>query len=720
MLKNYKKIIILTVLLFSLLYTNEVFGKSIIDQLGKTYETTPGNPDLVKFIRIRGKKVLVFEDNVNREIIQQLKHKQFVQFLEKSGKYCKIRIYHPEGIYEGWVNKFKVYNTKGIIRFYFGEPFIMESDVEEINPNDIEFEVNKTAWVMKDRAELLELPKENSKVIFDLYFGKEIYLKRQKSDYYMVEIYNDLKDEITTGWIKTKDVGTKEFYFAKYDRTMAEYNRKNNSIVTEISELEAYVVEQKEEIKELESELQLRNYQKAANIKILANSTYKRTNYLQEEKAIAEEIEGSVKRFKKEILSLRSQNYLMDKEIAKSSNLLFEINAEFITMSKQLNQHKSDLPSILQNLKKVYKEKKIYYLAHKEEIDRKIADKAKILKSKISDKNTNPILTAQCKELENLYKIKLDEFERVKAEMSKSDISKKKYEELFKSYTNLWDEANQFKKKFKECKFNASSKHKALYNEAIGLKREDELEDALELFLQAIEIKNDFEEAYFQIVLILIELDEDSEIDKYIYKITDSEKKGQLFYRRAYNEKNNYPKKAIKYYKEMAKSYKPSLAFYQIGLIYSEKLSDQKNAIKYFKKSLKKDSKDPKVYEALGAAIMETKPPKGQSKKTIVKSAITYFEKGLKYRKNYKNLHVLYARLAQAYNKLGKATSALKYADMAINKAPKKKTATGFLEKGIALIKMNKKKEAKKYLNKAKKDLLTKEQATFWLKELKK
>ena len=57
---------------------------------------------------------------------------------------------------------------------------------------------------------------------------------------------------------------------------------------------------------------------------------------------------------------------------------------------------------------------------------------------------------------------------------------------------------------------------------------------------------------------------------------------------------------------------------------------------------------------------------------------------------------------------------------MAINKAPKKKIATGFLEKGIALVKMDKKKEAEKYLNKAKKDLMTKEQATFWLKELKK
>ncbi|MDA3886663.1 MAG: hypothetical protein PF638_13805 [Candidatus Delongbacteria bacterium] len=709
MLRNHKNTIIIIALLFSLFYSKEIFGKQIVDALGNTYETTPGDPSLVKFIRIRGKKVLVFEDLKNREIIQQLQHKQFVQFLEKNGKYYKVRVYNFVGIYEGWINKFKVYNTKGIIKFYFGKPFLMESDEEEIDPNDIEFEVNKTAWIMKDTSQLLELPKEDSDVKFDLYFGKELYLKRQKADYYMVEIRNDLKDETITGWVRTEDVGNKEFYYAKYDKTMAEYTRKNNSLATEISELEAFIVELNQELEDLENEHQILIFQKEANSKILANSTNKRNNYLQKEMKIAEEIEESVKRFQREIISLRSKIDLIDKEISNSSNSLFEINAENRTISKKLDQYKIELPSILPKLRAAYEKKKTYYLAHKEEIDRKIAEQ-----------DIDPLLLNQCKEFENEYKSKLAEFEKVKAEMSEGDISKEKYEILYESYTNLWNEASLFKKKFEECKFNASSKHKAIYNEAIGLKREDELDDALELFLEAVKIKDDFEEAYFQIVLILIELDEDYEIDKYIYKVTDAEKKGQLFYRRAYNEKNNYPKKAIKYYSEMAKSYKPNLAFYQIGLIYSEKLSDQTNAIKYFKKSIQKDSKDPKVYEALGAAILDTKPPKGQSKETIINEAISYFEKGIKYGNGYKNLHTLCARLAQAYNELGKATSALKYADMAINNAPKKKIAAGFLEKGIALIKMDKKKEAEIYLNKAKKDLMTKEQATFWLKEIKK
>ena len=723
MLERYKNIMIYSIVFLLLFNANGTFGKEISGAFGTTYQTNPDDPSLVKFVRIRGKKIQVLEDLNNQEIIQHLKHKQFVQFLERSGKYCKVRIHHPEGNYEGWINKFKVYNTKGMIKFYFGKPLLMKSDEQEMDPKDVEFEVNKTAWTIKDKTQLLELPEEDSTVIFDVYFGKELYLKKQRGNYYLVEIPSS--GETISGWIRSEDVGNKEFYFAKYDKSMAEYTRTSNSLTTEISELEAYIVELNEELEDLESEHQMLHYQKAANIKILANSTKKRKNYLLDEKKIAEEIEEGVKRLQKEINSIKVRNRTINKELDACSNDLFKLNAEHITMGKRLSQYKNELPLIMPKLKVAYEQKKIYYLAHKEEIDRKMAEEAKKKKERIARKKasgkkikTDPGNTEQCKEFEKEYKAKIAEFEKVKAEMSKGDVSKKRYEELYIQYTDLWNEAGQIKKQLKECEFNASSKHKALYNEAIGLKKEDELEDALELFLEAISIKDDFEEAYYQIVFILIELEEDSDIDQYLSKISDPESKGKLLNRRAHSEKNNHPKRAIKYYKQMAKYYKPDLAYYHIGLIYIEKLSSPKSAIKYFKMSLKKNSKDPKVYEALGAAVFETKPPKGKSKKTIIEDAITYFEKGIKYGKGYKNLHVLCARNAQAYNELGKAKSALKYANMAIKNAPNNNIATGFLEKGIALVKMDKKKEAEKYLNKAKKDLITKDQAVFWLKEI--
>ncbi|MCK5760763.1 MAG: hypothetical protein KAH33_05685, partial [Candidatus Delongbacteria bacterium] len=531
-------------------------------------------------------------------------------------------------------------------------------------------------------------------------------------------------DEIITGWVRKEDVGAKDFYSAKYDRAIAEYQREYNSIGTKIIENETYLVELRKDLENQQDTLQTLAYKKTAFTNILTRSVSRRKNYLLDEKKEAEEIEDGILNIRNKVVALRSKNTSINKELNKSKNLLFELNAENTAMSNKLKQLKGELPLIMPKLKKAYEQKKIA------EKDKKVVTKVKKIVKKVQEtKKQQPKITKKqpkdstsdkCLEFEKLHKSKLDEFNKVKSAMSKPGVSKTEYNKLYESYTDLWNEASHYKRKLKECKFSQNSKHKALYNEAIGLKKEEEYDDALGLLFEAIEIKSDFEEAYFQIVLILIELDEDSEIDEYLTKVTNPEKKGKLLHRRANSIKNNYPKKAIKYYKEMAKYYKPALAYYQIGLIYSEKLSAQNSAVKYFKKSLKKNSKDPKVYEAVGAAILETKPPKGKSKKTITDQAISYFEKGIKYGKGYKNIHVLCARLAQVYNELGKSTSALKYADMAIKKAPNKKIATGFLEKGIALTKMNKKKEAEKYLNRAKKYIMTKEQAIFWLKELKK
>ncbi|MBN2790576.1 MAG: hypothetical protein JXR69_10340 [Candidatus Delongbacteria bacterium] len=726
------KTTLLITIIFSILSVyNPVFAKEIVDEFNHSYESDPGDPALVKFVRIRGKKVPIYDDITNREIIQYLDHKQFVQFIEKSGKYCKVRVFHPDGNYEGWINKFKVFNTNGLIKFFFGKPFLMISDEKEIDPADVEFEVNKTSWVIKDKSQLLELPKIDSSVKFDIYFGKELFVKKQKGDYYLVEIPNTIKEETITGWVRVADVGNKEFYFEKYDRSMAEFTRENNSLSTEISELEKYIVELNEEMEDLENEHQMLIFQKEANEKILANSIAKRKNFLIEEKKIAEQIEELVKNSKSELADLRTKNLKLDKEIENVTNDLFQLNAEYITMGKMLDQCKNELPSILPKLKEAYEQKKVYYLANKEEIDKKLAEEAQFAKEKLErerqekEKKKEPEKDTdqehlECQEFEKLYKDKIAEFEKVKDEMSKGDISKSRYEELYEQYTQLWNEASQCKKNLKECEFNLNSKHKSLYNEAIALKKEDELEDALTILLEAVELKDDFEEAYFQIVLILIDLDEDTQIDQYLNRISDEEMRGKLINRRAGNIRNNDPQRAIKYYQEMANYYKPELAYYYIGLIYIEKYSDQKNAIKYFKKSLAKDPKDPKVYEALGAAVMETKAPKGQSKNDIIEEAIDYFEKGIKYGDDYKNLHILCARTAQAYNELGKYKSALKFADMSIENANNDDNPTGFLEKGKALLKIGNKKEAEKYLNKAKNDLLTKDQAIFWLKELNK
>ncbi len=164
---------------------------------------------------------------------------------------------------------------------------------------------------------------------------------------------------------------------------------------------------------------------------------------------------------------------------------------------------------------------------------------------------------------------------------------------------------------------------------------------------------------------------------------------------------------------------KPAKAYYLAGMVYLNKLYNKERAVANFKAALKYTPEDPKLHDAIGATLMDMKPPKGKTKKDLATEAITYFKKGIKYSEGYKSLDLLYVRLAQAYNLLDQNKSAIKYADMALKKTKKKNLASANLEKGIALCKLNKCNDAKKYLTLAEKDIATRNQAGFWLDKTK-
>jgi len=321
----------------------------------------------------------------------------------------------------------------------------------------------------------------------------------------------------------------------------------------------------------------------------------------------------------------------------------------------------------------------------------------------------------KCIKLSKEYEAKLSQFNDVKTKMSNPDISKEEYNKLYKQYTALWAEAGQIKKKVQECEQNAKSKHLALFNEGIALKKAKKYEDALSKFLEVTKIKSDFSKVYYQIVGVLISLGRDGDIDKWLPKVATDDEKGKLLYKRASAVKNSNPTKAIKYYARMAKYYKPAKAYYLAGMVYLNKLYNKHKALTNFKAALKYTPEDPKLYDAIGATIMDMKPPKGKTKKDQALEAISYFKKGVKYSEGYKSLDLLCVRLAQAYNVLGKNKSAIKYADMALKNTKTSNLATANLEKGIALCKLDKCNDAKKYLVLAQKDMATKNQAEFWL-----
>ena len=323
-----------------------------------------------------------------------------------------------------------------------------------------------------------------------------------------------------------------------------------------------------------------------------------------------------------------------------------------------------------------------------------------------------------CKALNKQYEAKLSQFNDVKNQMSKPDISKEKYNELYKQYTALWAEASQIKKKIQICEQGAKSKHIALFNEGIALKKAKKYDEALTKFIEVTKIKSDFTKAYYQLVDVLISLGRDGDIDKWLGHVNDAVEKGKLLYKRASAVKNSNPSKAIKYYAKMAGYYKPAKAYYLAGMVYLNKLYNKHKAVQNFKAALKYTPEDPKLHDAIGATLMDMKPPKGKTKKDLVAEAITYFKKGIKYSEGYKSLDLLCVRLAQAYNSLDQNKSAIKCANMALKNTKKKNLASANLEKGIALCKLDKCNDAKKYLTLAEKDIATKNQACFWLDKM--
>ena len=65
----------------------------------------------------------------------------------------------------------------------------------------------------------------------------------------------------------------------------------------------------------------------------------------------------------------------------------------------------------------------------------------------------------------------------------------------------------------------------------------------------------------------------------------------------------------------------------------------------------------------------------------------------------------------------GNYQNALKYADIALQISKARPFGPGNLEKGKALVNLNRKSEAKKYLQEAARDLTTKQEAEYWISE---
>lgn len=334
---------------------------------------------------------------------------------------------------------------------------------------------------------------------------------------------------------------------------------------------------------------------------------------------------------------------------------------------------------------------------------------------------TASLLADTCGDKKKLYEDKLDAWKEIETRMKSTDITKAQYDELLPKYNLLWEESENLRKDYLKCKDESENLHKAAYNEGIQLKKDKNLKEALEKFKEAIAIKNDFDEAYYQAADVSADLGNFSEMEKYLEGMKNTEDRGKIYYKVGNDIIHSNPDRAIEYYLKMSKYYKPENAYYLIGGVYVTKKNDPGKAVEYYKKALKLDPKDHKIYNALGGSLVEqSNLVKGKEEKDrLTEEAISVFLKGIQLGpKGYRKFYELCVRLSQLYNVQGRAISALEYADKAITYSKDAKYSLGHLERAIALVKMKKYDDAKRSLLIAQEDFLTKQSVEFWLGEI--
>jgi hypothetical protein len=701
--KNISNMVILITLIFAFSIT----AKEITDQYGKTCHTFKVNQDMVEFVRIKGDKVFLYKEADMQEPLMSLNNKTFALLMDRDGKLLKIKI--NDGVNpptEGWINKYQVFTNNDMITVFYGEDLEDKNSDKAKSEKDIDLET--TSWVIKDVAKLYYDPLPESDFKYEIYQGLKLDVKKQRGDFYFVQIYNSILEEYRSGWVKIEDTGPLEFFAKEFEKKRTEYIAAVADMDTQISLLDNSLVSAKKEIVTFEQQrslLELNKYESGRLIEELKikkregedDETRKRNDFIANLENKIIESKAQVKEYQAIITNLERNLFKANSDIEKNIEKIAKLKRSVENIKAGIEEPEP-VAQVLTYEEYVDEEdeKKTIELPPKEQQAAE-EDKCSILKNKLNEKTAR--------------------FEKVRSDMSKP-ISKTEYNSLYTEYMSTWTEIGQLKKDLSSCETLSKSQHIALYNEALGLKKDEEYDDALELLYQAVELKSDFDEAYFQIVSILIEMEDDKSVSEYIDKISDKDKKGKMYYKRALAVRDKYPKNAVIYLQTMAKFYKPALAFYQIGLIYSEKYSDYENSIKFLKKSVELEYEDPKTLEALGANFLELKPPKGEDKNVYIKNAIRYLEKAYKISADYKNKDVLCARLSQAYNLSGDHASALKFADTALEISNIRPFGFGHLEKGKALIKLNKKAEAKKHLLEAAKDMSTKTEAEFWLNEI--
>ena len=525
-------------ILIGVIITGIVNAREITDDLGKTCHTVRIDQDMVEFVMIRGDGVLMYKEKNMVNPSLRLRNRTFAQLLDRDGRMLNIRFFDgnnpPE---DGWITRFQVYEQSGITAIFWGLPFPMQEQGSEEIIRDIE--LDQTAWIIKDVSRLYYEPKPESDFKHEIYFGLRLEVKRQRGDYYFVMIYNSILREYRPGWVKIEDTGTFEYFVLEYERRKNEYLSDVKNLERLIGEQEKSKIIFEKEIEELERKrdhLYSDKYRSLQRIDDIRADQRKRMT--EEQKRRSDRIEA----LKEKIVDLKGYSLELDQEIEELQTNLRRVSDDIEKDQETIAEYRSITEAVRSGS-----------IAPDQAVAEIAASKGEIgMVEEIFERDIVDDSEQECEMFRIELESKQHDFEEIRTKMS-GPVSRDEYDMYYDEYMLIWSEIGELKKELARCETYARNRHIALYNDALALRRNYDFDGALDLLLEAVDFKPDFEEGYYQISLILINLEDDNEVGKYIEKITDPEKKGLLLNRRAAMVRDRFPDRAIRYFDQMAR-----------------------------------------------------------------------------------------------------------------------------------------------------------------------
>ncbi|HQO23369.1 MAG TPA: hypothetical protein PLM72_09840, partial [Spirochaetota bacterium] len=413
-------------------------AKEITDQYGKTCHTFKVSEDMVEFVRIKGDRVFLFKEPDMQEPLLTVNNKTFVQLLDKDGKYLKVRV--NDGINtstEGWINKYQVTTNNDLVVYFYGEDADAKKKAGEIK--DVDLNIN--AWIIKEIAKLYYDPVPESDYKYEIYFGLKLEVKRQRGDYYFVQIYNSILEEYRTGWVKIEDTGSIDFFANEFENRKTQLISDMSELDTQLSLLNNSIITENQAVNSMEQQKSLLELQRYEAEKLIEDLKIKKREGEDEEQRKRSDyiasLEEKIKSYKFEAKEYQAKITSLEKDALKAKMDIDKNTAKLEKLKEAVEKIKGGIeeqePASVVMTYDEYEdeepEKKPIELPTKEK-QAEEEDKCAVIKNELSSKTSR--------------------FEKVRTEMG-GQITKAQYNKLYDEYMSTWSEIGRLKKELASC-----------------------------------------------------------------------------------------------------------------------------------------------------------------------------------------------------------------------------------------------------------------------------